>query len=438
MIGFLRDNSQLLIILALWALVSYLAGVVALGVALIFIILFAKNELISDLFIGFLFILILSDNLTGTVDFAKSFKNIYLVFLFLFLMLKRTELFTFSRIHYYFLPFLLFSVIGIAYSPVPATAVQKTISYFLLVLVIPGYVIANYREYGPQFFKNLVFFILAVCIVGYLYRFVYPTVSISHGGRFRGLFGNPNGLGVFLIVFALLFSVVKDRFKGLFSRTEIIMIYVLILYFSFITGSRNSLISILLFFLFSYFFKISTILGFVGFMLAILSTEYVLNNYVNIINSFGLSKELRVETLQEGSGRLIAWEFAWKEIQRSLFIGRGMGYDEYYMRANAPILTDLGHEGGVHNTYLIIWLNAGLFGLLSFFTGFITLFIQGAKRDHNAFPVMFTVMFSINFEPWLAASLNPYTIICITIITLLREDIFFEKESTYSNEEQIA
>jgi hypothetical protein len=44
-------------------------------------------------------------------------------------------------------------------------------------------------------------------------------------------------------------------------------------------------------------------------------------------------------------------------------------------------------------------------------------------------------MFSINFEPWLAASLNPYTTLFLIIVTLLTEDLFnIETEEPTENE----
>ena len=46
--------------------------------------------------------------------------------------------------------------------------------------------------------------------------------------------------------------------------------------------------------------------------------------------------------------------------------------------------------------------------------------------------VLFTVLFSISFEPWLAASLNPYTIVfLITLTGILIPKSVFEN----SNEE---
>lgn len=394
----------------------------------VFLLLFAQKEWLEELIIGFLFILILSDNLFDAMGFAKSFKNIYIVFLAFYVFARRDMFDLTANIYKYFLPFILFAVVGLFYSPVVETAVQKTISYFILLWIVPVYIVTGFRKGGPYFLRNLVFFILTICIIGYFFRFVNPEVAFSHGGRFRGIFGNPNGMGIFLIMFTILFEVVRKRFPGLFTRGDTLAIFAIILFFAYITGSRNTLISIFLFYIFSYFFRLSTMLGFIMFLVVIVLTEYITTNFVSIISSLGLGHELRMETLKEGSGRLIAWDFAWQEIKRSIFIGRGMGYDEYYMRLNAPILTDLGHEGGVHNSYLIIWMNTGLFGLVSFFAAFIALFVRASLRNKLAFPAMIAVLFSINFEPWLAASLNPYTILFFTILTILTHQAFYEHE----------
>jgi hypothetical protein len=66
-------------------------------------------------------------------------------------------------------------------------------------------------------------------------------------------------------------------------------------------------------------------------------------------------------------------------------------------------------------------------GLLAFLRGFFIVFIKGAKNNSFAFPAMFAIMLSINFEPWLAASLNPFTILFLIIVTILTEETFNEQ-----------
>jgi len=197
------------------------------------------------------------------------------------------------------------------------TSLQKLLSYIFLAILVPFFISINYNRYGEDFFKKFVFVLFFICVVGYLFNFINPEVSISHGGRFRGIFGNPNGQGIFLIVFTLFFTLVRNRFSSLFTRTEVIIIYATILFLIIVTGSRTALLSFLLFFMFSYLFKRSSVAGFIVFGIVILLTEYIISNFVNIIMSLGLENEFRLETLTEGSGRLIAWEFAWQDIEKS-------------------------------------------------------------------------------------------------------------------------
>ena len=151
--------------------------------------------------------------------------------------------------------------------------------------------------------------------------------------------------------------------------------------------------------------------------------DEILNFVLNILASIGLGSTLRLESIDEGSGRFIAWRFAWVEIQRTaLILGKGLGYDEYFMRKNFNTLSKLGHEGGVHNTYLILWLNTGLVGLILYFSAFFWLFIDAFKDNKYAFPTMVAVLTSISYEPWLSASLNPYTSIFLVIISLMLYD----------------
>jgi O-antigen ligase len=159
-----------------------------------------------------------------------------------------------------------------------------------------------------------------------------------------------------------------------------------------------------------------------------------MTNYGQIITALGLENFFRLETLQEGSGRLVAWDFAWQNVQKSFFIGKGFAYDEFLMRSNSRYLTRLGHEGGVHNTYLILWLNTGFIGLLLFLRGFLLLFIRASKFSSDALPIMFVIMFSIMFEPWLAASLNPFTIIFLTVATLIYDNLLNIDEQVKKSE----
>jgi O-antigen ligase len=81
----------------------------------------------------------------------------------------------------------------------------------------------------------------------------------------------------------------------------------------------------------------------------------------------------------------------------------------------------MGHQGGAHSTYLSMWLNVGIVGLLIFLRSLFLVFIKAAKIAPVSLAILFSVLFSITYESWLVGSLNPFTILLIIIMTLVTE-----------------
>ena len=75
-----------------------------------------------------------------------------------------------------------------------------------------------------------------------------------------------------------------------------------------------------------------------------------------------------------------------------------------------------------HNTYLAFWLNTGIVGLILFLRSFVLIFIKASKNTPISMAIMFSVLFSILYESWLAGSLSPYTTMLLIILTIVSED----------------
>ncbi len=411
-----RNLVSFLIVVLLWVVSGMFLGPVVYGVAIISWFLWLRSDRYTELFIGFLIVLVLSDSLEDNLRFASTLKTFYILFLGLAVLLKRRVIGIFSKVIIPYAPYLFIACLCLLWSPALVTGLQKTVSYGLLFFLVPS--IAHYLfTERSEFFKVMNYFTGIVLILSFLIFFIFPEVGTSHGGRLRGVFGNPNGLGLFIIVTFLFYQFTQWQDKAILNRFERIALLVLFGAATVLTGSRNALLSILLFYVFEFTFRNFKYLGIVVSVFIIVGLNFILANAIEIIKALSLEEFFRVETLVEGSGRLIAWQFAWEQIQSQFYLGKGIGFDEYLMRSNAVYLSKLGHEGGVHNTYLIIWLNTGLIGVLAFFGGLFYLFIKASAKTLFAFPFLFTVLFCISFEPWLAASLNPYTIIFLTILT---------------------
>lgn len=432
------ENSQMYVMFLLWFVAGYFGGILAAAIILPSLFLLCKNDRFWEALIGLFFLIILSDNLEARTEFAQTLKGPYLLLLGLLVMVQGKRAMPSILIVSFFSIYFIVAIFCLQYSETFIVSLQKTVSYILLFLIVPNIVLVEYQQRGKDIFVDLASFMMFIMIVSIFMVYLFPDLGVSHGGRWRGMLGNPNGLGLLLIVSYLFFEVTRRIFPGLYSRPFQYVFYALVFILVIKTGSRNAMLSIGLFWLTFIMFSVNTGLGILFILAVIPFFNEVYEWLLGFVQTLGYGEELRVDSLESGSGRLIAWQFAWENIQKDTFIlGKGIGYDEYLMRSNYKMLSMLGHEGGVHNTYLIIWLNTGLIGLISFFAGFLALFIRGRMLNSMSLPVMFAVMVSINFEPWLASSLNPFTMIFLIILTLLVYPIFYsEKESTEKPEPQ--
>ena len=117
--------------------------------------------------------------------------------------------------------------------------------------------------------------------------------------------------------------------------------------------------------------------------------------------------------------------FALNELNKNLYLflcGSGFSYDEMLFYGNRHALSALGHQGGVHNTYLALWLNTGIIGLVLWAFGFLRNIFKAVTISYTALPLLYTVLFSAFFEAWLMGSLNPYHITMLLILTLTLTD----------------
>lgn len=422
---FLFKYYKVILMMITWAVFPVYAGKVGSMVVVsisILLLMFSNAKL--ELLLGFFFILILSDNLNEVYNFAKSYKNVYIVLLAIIVLANYSENRPKNSILVKFIPFFLVATIALMFSGDISIGIQKTISYILLLIITPSLLLQIYKEEGSIIFKDIIFFLLLVIIASFIVGFFNHDFAYIKGQRLRGFFGNPNGLGIFLFLVFMFYLLSVDFYPSVFNKSERMFIITVILMALFFTGSRSALFSILIIVIFHRLQNNSPFLGLIVFSLIVVSYEAITSNMVVIVKSLGVEDYFRVNTLEEGSGRYIAWGVAWHKIQDFFYIGGGFGNDEFIMRKNYRVLSFLGHQGGVHNSYLTFWFDAGIIGLVLYFRAFILLFIEGAKRRSYAIPCLYSVLFSITYESWLAGSLNPFTIILFLSISLLFHEEF--------------
>jgi O-antigen ligase len=418
----------LLVLIGAVGIISpYLAYIVT-PAAVIFVPKFNKKP--SYLISGFLFLLVLSDNLLRYFFFAATLKLIYVVALTLMLFQ------VYKHINPYFgviFPFILFFFIAfscIVGSPVGFDAASKSVSYVLLLLIVPTYLIHLLKIEKIKLLRLFILTGILVFTIGLLLRIVEPALSMPRG-RFSGLLGNPNGMGIFSVLYLAFITIVFYYYPSVISKREKYFFYIIIFISLILSGSRGGIFASVIFFVFQYLYKYSRLIGFVAVIFFGISYQLVESNFVEIVQSLGLEAYFRIETLEEGSGRKEAFQFAWSKIKDDPYFGKGFGYTEALMKQYAEELSDEGHQGNVHNSYLTIWLDTGLFGLIAFIFGWGYWFLKANKYSHFALPVMFAVLLSTNVESWLAASLNPFTILLVIILCLLTSKEFINNSERY-------
>jgi len=397
------------LIAIIWLIVGIYAGPVIYIVVPIMLIMLFKKEMHLEILLGFFLILTLSDSRLNQLAFAASVKNIYILFISFICFKHMSEIKNPIVIFKYFIPFYLVALICVFFNPNIALSFQKTLSYILLFVFVPNYFLMVYNRYGNVLLKSFVFFVTLILILGLILNLFSSDITIL-AGRYRGLLGNPNGLGLYVFLFIVFFAIINEYFPETFSRNEKWIVYSISLFSLIKCGARASLISVLLFFFFKKFYKISPILGFVIFLVVLFTYQLVSENLTEIIISLGLGERFRVETLETGSGRVIAWKFAWEQIQENYFIGKGFSYTDHLYHKYYEFLSRLGHEGSAHNSYLTLWLDTGLVGLVFFLMGLLISFYKMLKSSRLAIPMLYAILFSNYYESWITASLNPFTI----------------------------
>jgi O-antigen ligase len=423
---FLKERLQFVLLALSWVIVGIYMGPVIYAYLPLCIILFKRKGMYFELFFGFLLLLVLCDSRHPEMRWTVNLKEAYILFLAAFLFFDNKNFGKFEGFYIRFVPFILVALYCSIDAMFPSKAFQKAISYLLLLVVAPNYVMKLYRDEGDNLLKSLVWLGTALLAIGILLYFVKPQL-VNFFGRYCGVLGNPNGLGIYTMLIFLLFSTVMSVRPKLFDQNEKLFIYVVVLLTLFMSGSRSSIIAVIIFSLFNYFNRMSPALGIIVFLFIIVSYQIIENNLKSIIIAFGLDSYFRLNTLETGSGRVVAWAFAWKEIQNNFFIGRGFSYTDYVFEWNYIALNNKGHNGNAHNSYLTLWLDTGLVGLTFYLIALLSTFIKAAMMSRVAIGIMYALLFQIFFESWLAASLNPYTILLVIILVILSSPEIVEK-----------
>lgn len=432
MLEFVKENSQFYMLILIWVIAGIIAPELAMVVIPLTLMLLKNKGRYAEIIVAFAILLYFSDNRKHEFAFAGKTKDIALVLVSAFVMFDSKQFFSKSKFWYPFAAFFAVASISMFRNPLPMLAFQKTLSFALMFIYIPNYFTREIAiDRGERMLKLWIWSGTLLYVVALGLSRILPENYTYLVGRYNGLLGNPNGIGSFSTVFFIMIMLTLQKHPKMFTKPQLVLIFGSLILSVLMSGSRNCIFSILIFLFFSRFYKISYWVGFVIVIVVAILFQIINENLPAIINAFGLGDYFRVDHLEDGSGRLIAWTFGWQEIQNNFMLGRGFSYEETLFEENKYWLNDLGHLGGVHNTFLALWLNTGIIGLIVYLVGFFKNFFKAASVNYMALPTMFAILFSCMFEAWFQGSLNPFTIIAILNITLLQHVDTTQEKDTF-------
>lgn len=186
--NYFANNYQLFLLVLLYVVVGVYAKPFLFLLMPLSVFFLKSRDLWADMVFGLLITLVLSDITPWffKMQVFKSAKNTYITALSLIFLLERHRFVPFSQVFNVFLPFFVYSVFPLVFSNNLIVGLEKTLSYALLYLVVPNYVLYNYRIMGWDFFKNLVRFMAVILLSGYFVLWGFGEFYAYMIGRFRG------------------------------------------------------------------------------------------------------------------------------------------------------------------------------------------------------------------------------------------------------------
>lgn len=411
--------------LLFWVLVGAFAGPLVYVVVPVHMLIIKNKGEWLWLLLGLWLVLTLSDSRQPVFSFATNLKTaMMLVMGYLFLIMPKED--DYLQFVKPFIPFFIVAFFSLLGSPVAFEGFQKTVSYVLLLTVIPPLINLLLTYDRERFLYHLILIGVLVLAAGIVLRFTYPDFVIFRGERYSGLLGNPNGIGIYGFLFMALFTIINHFHKYLFSRKQVIFIYAITIASLIMGGSRGGLFSAGIFILAWFLLRRDVVMGFIVMTGIFISYQIVMANFVDIVTSLGLEQYFRLETLETGSGRVFAREVARENIQENYWFSKGFSYNEFVLAQYRDYFEQHGHQGNVHNSWLTMWLDTGLTGLILFSFAWLVHFIRASRYSPLIWAVLFGIMLSATVESWLVASLNPFTIVLVMILSMMGNKRFYE------------
>ena len=272
------------------------------------------NQIFLALMGIFLFVLLINPKQIKTILFHKAFS-----FLLIINLLNLLYFFLFHSISDY-------------------DAIKYLMARGVQFSIISTSIYFNYEYYKNKFFDHLVYVVFGIVVFGLV---INPSLF---SGRYSGIIWNPNMFSSLVVTaFSIHFLKYEKR-----TRFDYFILFILLMS-ALASGSRGSLVAIILVFLLKYGFTLRNMIY--GLLALSISFVVLSINLETSINRFAENNMF--------NDRILQFEFAYLSVQEKLFTGYGLDKYAYIDKSLVPIyLKD--KIIGAHNGYLAILAQYGI------------------------------------------------------------------------------
>lgn len=260
---------------------------------------------------------------------------------------------------------------------------------FQIVSVYSVFLSCYYFSYNLNVLQSIKKFVNILRLM--IWAILIYALLGSEFNLYKAYFSNPNGLGMWLLtIYPWIFMATKNKCLKFLDLS----IFIILILFS---GSRNSLLGLLLFLIIYYTYSFWSYNKFRFYSLLWISTiTSILIVLIFTSSNFSFLDDIAISYTNKSllSGREDRWIATMQLISESFFLGVGKGY-------TLESLT--GIDISPHNQYLNIFLQLGLIGIILFFLCVLSFWgLMFKNKNKNIIRYLtayfFSILFIQNFE----------------------------------------
>jgi O-antigen ligase len=273
--------------------------------------------------------------------------------------------------------FISYAVASVAYSPFKNLTIERSTTILFLYISVFWIIWKYAYNEGPEKVVRLVLqALLIILILSYFLILINPSDSFMIG-RFRGLFQNPNSIG--LICAILLPLGIWDFLMT--KKKSALLLLILMLLSLFLSGSRGSLQAALVSSGYYLFIRRKKYRPLVLF--SFISIMLVLFWVIETVAITYFKSYIRADSIPELGGRLGIWQEAVRLIMENPIFGRGFGVENKIFALKFTTHQARGQISYVHNSYLGMLIQLGIVGLIIFYLPLFILLFKELFYKHR-------------------------------------------------------